>query len=201
MYLLIVPFLLMACSSNGEKHKPMDNDGGEFSFVNFNEHLNYFLAVQALAKTMELDVATCWLKCMDEFPACLSINSGKKASADPSFKICKYEERVIEKPPTPNSPNPCDKLKCSNGGKCRANYVNNTGECQFPLGFIGDTCDTSNLTLIRKVATQGRAPDPGDFPWKFRLEWDVWVHTGRAARHTLRPVHGEHLEGCHRHEG
>ncbi|XP_048577796.1 contactin-associated protein-like 2 isoform X3 [Nematostella vectensis] len=233
MYLLIVSCLLMACSSNGETQKPVVNDGGEFSFVNFNEHLNYYLAVQAFAKTMEPNIMTCWLKCMDEFPTCLSINSGKKASADSSFKIwCELlsddkfnaSEKFNHNPSSNHYsiPNPCDKLKCSNGGKCRANYVNNTGECQCELGFVGDTCDErcdvtplgmgdyripdsslaassswnsqlhptcgrlrrgwddkcqggwharqsqvdeflqaylGNLTLISKVATQGRAPD------------------------------------------
>ncbi|EDO44708.1 predicted protein [Nematostella vectensis] len=170
MYLLIVSFLLMACRSNGETQKPVVNDGGEFSFVNFNEHLNYYLAVQAFAKTMEPNIMTCWLKCMDEFPTCLSINSGKKASADSSFKTwCELlsddkfnaSEKFNHNPSSNHYsiPNPCDKLKCSNGGKCPANYVNNTGECQCELGFVGDTCDESNLTLISKVATQDRAPD------------------------------------------
>ncbi|XP_048578373.1 EGF-like repeat and discoidin I-like domain-containing protein 3 [Nematostella vectensis] len=39
-------------------------------------------------------------------------------------------------------PNPCDQLKCANGGKCRANYGGNTGKCQCEPGFTGETCDT-----------------------------------------------------------
>ncbi|XP_048589479.1 uncharacterized protein LOC5521921 [Nematostella vectensis] len=102
---------------------------------------------------MEPNLMSCWLKCMDEFPSCLSFNSEKKTSADSSFKIwCgllsddKFNASEKFKPNTSSNhysiPNPCDQMKCSNGGKCRANYVDNTGKCHCTPDFIGDTCDT-----------------------------------------------------------
>ncbi|EDO30191.1 predicted protein, partial [Nematostella vectensis] len=148
--------------------------------------------------------------------------------------------------------NPCDKLKCSNGGKCRANYVNNTGECQCELGFVGDTCDErcdvtplgmgdyripdsslaassswnsqlhptcgrlrrgwddkcrggwharqsqveeflqvylGNLTLISKVATQGRAPDSRQhthqYVTSYGLDYSLDVYQGPAFYNSL----------------
>lgn len=46
----------------------------------------------------------------------------------------------------------CDDVNCLNGGVC------NNGECDCPIGFVGESCEVIDITKIQDLLNNGTSP-------------------------------------------
>ncbi|XP_048584992.1 lactadherin isoform X2 [Nematostella vectensis] len=139
-----------------EKPKGIIRDKDDFSLANFVKHELSRLNVNVLERSMVEHPMECWFKCMDLL-SCFSINT---ASSPDSSSRYWCELLATDKYNASDKFDDNDTLshhfsiavatQCLNGGKCRANYHDNTASCVCLQGYSGNNCQKVAIGLYNR---------------------------------------------------